>query len=153
MTATLTQKETTLLQDLKSQEQLCVDKYAKYSADACDANLKSLFSKIEQKERQHLDTITQMLSGNVPQMGGGNNQNNSTPTNSKPQFNTGDKQKDKFLCSDALSTEKHVSSIYDTCIFEFKDANMRNVLNHIQKEEQEHGEWIYNYMSQNGMYN
>jgi ferritin len=26
-------------------------------------------------------------------------------------------------------------------------------LNHIQKEEQQHGEQIYNYMAQNGMYN
>lgn len=150
---TLTQKETTLLQDLKSQEQLCVDKYAKYSSDACDGNLKNLFSQIEQKERQHFQTVSQILEGTVPQMGGGNNQTSSMPTDLRSQCNAEDKQKDKYLCSDALSTEKHVSSVYDTCIFEFKDANIRNVLNHIQKEEQEHGEWIYNYMSQNGMYN
>ncbi|WP_334299750.1 spore coat protein [Terrisporobacter sp.] len=30
---------------------------------------------------------------------------------------------------------------------------MRQVLNHIQKEEQDHGEKIYNYMNQHGMYN
>ncbi|WP_334307029.1 spore coat protein [Intestinibacter bartlettii] len=30
---------------------------------------------------------------------------------------------------------------------------MRQVLNHIQKEEQEHGEEIYNYMNKHGMYN
>jgi hypothetical protein len=60
---------------------------------------------------------------------------------------------DKYICSDALSTEKHVSSTYNTGIFEFKDVSVRNILNHIQKEEQEHGEKIYSYMSMNGMYN
>lgn len=150
---TLTQKETTLLQDLKSQEQLCVDKYAKYSSDACDSNLKNLFSQIRQTEQQHLDTINQIVGGTVPQLGSGNNQANSMQTDLISQCSAENKQKDKYLCTDALSTEKHVSSVYNTCIFEFKDANLRNVLNHIQKEEQEHGEKIYSYMSQNGMYN
>jgi spore coat protein CotF len=63
------------------------------------------------------------------------------------------KHKDSFLCTDLLSTEKHVSSTYNTCIFEFRDSNIRDVLNHIQKEEQQHGEQIYNYMAQNAMYN
>jgi Coat F domain. len=150
---TLSQKETTLLQDLKSQEQLCVEKYAKYSSDACDGNLKNLFSQIGQSEKQHLDTINQILGGTVPQMGVGGNQANSMQADLNSQLNEENKQKDKYLCSDVLSTEKHVSSTYNTCIFEFKDTNVRNVLNHIQKEEQQHGEQIYNYMSQNGMYN
>ena len=60
---------------------------------------------------------------------------------------------DKLLCQDALSTEKYVSSTYNNSIFEFRDTNIRQVLNHIQKEEQEHGEEIYNYMNKHGMYN
>jgi hypothetical protein len=63
-----------------------------------------------------------------------------------------EKQLDCFLCSDTLAGEKHVSRLYDTCVFEFSDARVRNVLNHIQKEEQEHGKWLYDYMSVNGMY-
>lgn len=62
-------------------------------------------------------------------------------------------QDDKILCTDLLSTEKYVSSTYNTAIFEFRDENVRNVLNHIQKEEQEHGKKIYDYMSSHGMYN
>jgi hypothetical protein len=42
--------------------------------------------------------------------------------------------------------------LYDTCIFEFADANVRSLLNHIQKEEQEHGKMIYDYMAVNCMY-
>ncbi|WP_338659685.1 spore coat protein [Paraclostridium sordellii] len=46
-----------------------------------------------------------------------------------------------------------ISSTYNTAIFEFKNKEIRQVLNHIQKEEQEHGEKIYNYMNQHNMYN
>ena len=148
---TLTQKETTLLQDLKSQEQLCIDKYSKYSSDACGSKLKDLFSEIKQTEQQHFSTVNQILGGTVPQVGGGS-QANSAHSDYNCQYSEQDKQKDKFLCTDALSTEKHVSSLYNTCIFECKDTNVRNVLNHIQKEEQQHGEKIYNFMSQNAMH-
>ena len=35
-----------------------------------------------------------------------------------------------------ITTEKHASHLYDTCIFEFKQENIRTLLNGIQKEEQ-----------------
>ena len=149
---TLTQKETMLLQDLKAEEQLCVEKYAKYSSDAQDGQLKNLFTEIGQVEQHHYDILNQILSGTVPQPGGGNQQQSQAQP-AMPQSTGTNNSSDKYLCSDALSTEKHVSSMYDTCIFEFKDVNIRNTLNHIQKEEQEHGDKIYNYMSQHGMYN
>ncbi len=59
---------------------------------------------------------------------------------------------DKDLCTDMLMTEKYVSGAYDTAIFEFRDPQVRNILNHIQKEEQQHGETIFKYMESNGMY-
>jgi spore coat protein CotF len=148
---TLTQKETSLLKDLKSQEQLCVEKYNKYAADARNPQLKTIFSEIAQAEQQHLQTITQMEGGTVPQMGGGASSRKTAPS-AQNNYAEQDKQKDKFLCQDLLTTEKHVSSLYDTSIFEFRDVGMRNALNHVQKEEQEHGEQIYSFMSLNGMY-
>ncbi len=150
----LTQKETSLLKDMKGQEQTCVEKYGRYASEACDGQLKNLFTQLGQIEQQHLNTINQMMSGTVPSMQAGGSQQqqqSSTPTYTASGSEQ-NKQKDSYLCTDALSTEKHVSSVYDTGIFEFKDSNIRNVLNHIQKEEQQHGEQIYNYMSQNGMY-
>ncbi len=151
----LTQKETSLLKDLKEQEQICVEKYNKYSTDAFDTQLKNLFTQIGQTEKQHLDTVNQIMSGTVPAMQSGGNQQKQLSF--APTYNAADssqnKQEDSYLCTDLLSTEKHVSSTYNTCIFEFKDTNIRNTLNHIQKEEQQHGEQIYNYMTQNGMYN
>ena len=42
---TLSTKELSLLKDMKGQEQLCIDKYNKYSAAACDGELKKLFTQ------------------------------------------------------------------------------------------------------------
>ena len=65
---TLTQKETTLLQDLKSQEQLCIEKYNKYSDLAHDPELKNLFSALAGNEQKHFDTINQILNGTEVKM-------------------------------------------------------------------------------------
>ena len=62
-------------------------------------------------------------------------------------------QRDHSLCIDLMMTEKYVSNTYDTAIFEFTHSNIRQILNHIQKEEQQHGEGIFNYMQSRGMYN
>lgn len=58
---------------------------------------------------------------------------------------------DAALCNDMLMTEKFVSSSYDNAIFQFNDTNVRQVLNHIQKEEQQHGEGIKQYMQKNNL--
>lgn len=147
---TLTQKEQTLIKDMKDQEQLCIEKYMKYANDACDGGLKNLFSQIGQVEQQHLQTLNQIESGTVPSNNGGGTQP-QVPTQPS-NCSTEDKNKDKYLCQDALATEKHASTLYNISIFEFSDTAIRNLLNHIQKEEQEHGEKIYAYMSMNGMY-
>lgn len=150
----LTQKETSLLKDLKDQEQICVEKYTKYSSEAVDPQLKNLFTKIAQTEKQHLDTVTEILNGEVRtmQLSAGEQQQQTFAEHYPKNATNQDKKKDSYLCTDALSTEKHVSSTYNTSIFEFRNTDIRNILNHIQKEEQQHGELIYNYMEKNGMY-
>lgn len=150
----LTQKETDLLKDLKGQEKLCVEKYTKYASNALDPQLKELFTSIANVEQQHLNTISQIESGNMPssQSGGGSQTVKSTFTETYGLGDTPDKQADCYLCSDLLADEKHVSGLYNTCIFEFKDTALRDTLNHIQKEEQQHGKAIYDYMSANNMY-
>jgi len=148
----LTQKECSLLKDLKDQETLCIEKYNKASQTAVDGQLKGLFSNIAGIEQQHLDTLTKIENGTVPTMPSGSGKAMPTFTSVYSAAETPDKKNDCYLCNDLLSGEKHVSSLYDTCIFEFKDDNTRDVLNHIQKEEQEHGKMIYNYMTANSMY-
>lgn len=150
----LSQKETSLLSDLKSQEKLCVEKYTKYASAALDPQLKELFTSIANVEQQHLNTVTQMESG-TEQSNQQSGSSQSVKTNFTSHYGMGDtpdKQADCYLCSDLLADEKHVSALYNTCVFEFKSQSMRDTLNHIQKEEQQHGKAIYDYMSVNNMY-
>ncbi|EOR28020.1 MULTISPECIES: spore coat protein [Clostridium] len=160
MDITLTQKERLLLEDQKSHEQICIEKYTNYANQAQDPQLKQIFNLQAQDERTHLDSINQLLSGTIPQMGQQQNQNssqnmanqNSAPTMNTTQVNTANVS-DADMCKDLLMTEKYVSGTYDTTIFEFRDTRVRDVLNHIQKEEQKHGETIFQYMESKGLYN
>lgn len=147
----LNQKETQLLQDLRDQETLCVEKYTKHAGAAADKQLGQLLNRIAQVEQQHLDAINQLGQGQIPQMSAGGTQPSFTATYGVAQ--TPQKQNDCYLCTDLLATEKHASHLYDTCVFEFADGQVRSVLNQIQKQEQEHGKAIYDYMKTNSMYN
>lgn len=153
----LTQKETYLLEDQKSHEELCIKKYTNYANQAQDQQLKQLFLTHAQQEQEHLNTIVQILSGQVPNLSQSQQQQQSNQaqyTQQQPSTNTGmTNQTDADLCNDLLATEKYVSGTYNTAIFEFTDHNVREALNHIQKEEQQHGEDIFNYMQSHGMYN
>ncbi|MEG0771265.1 MAG: spore coat protein [Clostridia bacterium] len=146
----LTQKETTLLKDLKQGEKLCIKRYEKSSKEACSEPLKKLFTKLSLKETEHLNTINNIIKGKVPEVPA--KKKSALKPKYDVSYNTKEKTQDAFLCEDSLSAEKHISSLYNTCIFEFTDVNLRNILNHIQKEEQEHGESLYDYMNQCGMY-
>lgn len=224
----LTQKEKMLLQDQKSHEEICIEKYTNYANIAKDPQLKQLFLTNAQNEREHLNTINQLLSGQVPQMsgqqsggqqmsggqsGGGQQMGSGMQSGGSQQMGSGMQSgqqqsgqgnsgmkmggsqgtsnmqmggsqqmssgmqsggsqqmggsmqsgpqqsgssnfqaTDKELCTDLLMTEKYVSGAYNIAIFEFKDPQVRDVLNHIQKEEQKHGESIFKYMESKGLY-
>ena len=148
----LTQKEATLIKDLKGQEQLCIDKYTKHAECAHDPQLKQLFNRIAEVERGHLNTLTQMENGTIPSTGSGGQSSMPTFTPYHSQTETAEKKQDCYLCTDLLTTEKHASGLYNTCVFEFGQTDLRKVLNHIQTEEQGHGEMIYKYMEANSMY-
>ncbi len=164
-------KERFLLEDQKSHEKICVEKYQSYANMASCNELKSIFQQNGQKEQEHYNTIDQLLKGQMPSMGqqaGGQQQTGGQqPGGQQPggqqkaggqqqpwqqQGNSGFTSSDKDLCTDMLMTEKYVSGTYDTAIFEFRDPQVRNILNHIQKEEQQHGEAIFKYMESKGMY-
>lgn len=183
MTLKLTQKETSLLKDQQNHEKVCIQKYQAYASQASDPQLKQLLTSYAEQEQQHLNTINQMLSGQVPSMSSSTSQSNQqsgaqslmaassaassqglTSQQSGMQSSTAtssmsasqgatNSQSDSALCNDMLMTEKFVSGAYDTAIFEFADTNVRQALNHIQKEEQGHGEGLFQYMQSKGMYN
>lgn len=158
MTTKLTSKETSLLKDQQKHEKVCIQKYQTYASQAQDPQLKQLLTSYAEQEQQHLNTVTQMLNGQVPTMTSQSSQpsqqsamQSSTASNAASSATSS--QSDSALCSDMLMTEKFVSGAYDSAIFEFKDTATRQALNHIQKEEQEHGNGLFQYMQSKGMYN
>ena len=158
MNLQLTQKERSLLEDQKKHEEICIQKYTNYAQQAEDPQLKQLFNQYASQEQQHYNTINQLLQGQQPMIGGnqGYQQQAQQRQGQQLQSRTGAGmagQGDAALCTDMLMTEKFVSSAYDTAIFESANAQVRQALQHIQKEEQQHGEGLFNYMQQNGMYN
>lgn len=151
----LTSKETDYLKDLKSAEELCIEKYTRYAKEAKCTDLKNLFDCIAQTERGHLKVIGDMMAGNEPTPPTGTREANGCQWChgcASVYSNAENKKCDQFLLSDMLSTEKHVSSVYDTGVFEFRSPAMRKMLSHIQTEEQQHGEMLYKFMSENSMY-
>ncbi|MGI6128942.1 MAG: spore coat protein, partial [bacterium] len=148
--------ERMLLEDQKKHEEICIQKYQTYAAQVQDPQLKQLLGNYAKQEQQHLDSINQMLSGRIPstaQGQSGQGQQSAPTTAATNLSGAAANQNDAMLLNDLLMTEKYVSGSYDTAIFEFTNSQMRQVLNHIQKEEQQHGEGIYNYMNAHGMYN
>jgi rubrerythrin len=149
----LTEKESYLIKDLQDQEKLCIDKYTNNENAAKDEVLKELFGTIKQEEQKHYDSLEQLLNGTVPAV-------NSKDTAGKEynpsatyvgNFNQADKESDKFLCTDAITTEKYVASAYNYELFQFGNSDVRKLLNDIETEEQNHAERIYKYKTVNQM--
>lgn len=151
MDFTLSQKETMILEDGKKQEELCVKKYQSFAQQAKDPALKQLCNKLANEEQHHLNIINELLQGKTPNLAHKANAPVAPPLgNDKLTFSS---PQDALLCGDLLSTEKFVSSFYDTGVFEAANKTVRAALQHIQKDEQSHGEQLFMYMNNNGMYN
>lgn len=164
----LSNKERMLLQDQISHEEMCIQKYKKYANEAQDPQLIQLFNTYAGQEQQHYNTVNQILSGQMPntgQSGAGQGQGQSQAlTQTQAGGGTGaplamkyggmgQNSADALLCKDMLAMEKYISGTYDTSIFECTQTTVRQALNHIQKEEQQHGEGLFNYLQSHGMYN
>ena len=63
----LKEKERKVIEDLQTQEKCCVEKYGRYAQQAKDPELKELFHTIQNQEQKHLDSLSQVLEGSVPQ--------------------------------------------------------------------------------------
>ena len=171
----LTQKEQQLLSDQLNHEKVCIEKYNNYAQQVEDPQLRQMFGQYASEEQNHYDTVSQLLSGQQVSMstsaspGGQQGQSQRQRQGQRQSWEgaglhevglLGDmggagmtNQEDATILGDMLMTEKFVSGAYDTAIFESANSDVRQALQHIQKEEQQHGEGIFNYMSQHGMYN
>lgn len=152
----LSQKERMFLEDAKIQEEVCIEKYKNYSGQTQDQQLKQLFNKLSGEEQHHHDIINEMLQGQQPNLShAGLNQQGTAQQNTFPGTAGSQQgnQRDKMLCTDLLSTEKYVSGTYDSDVFESANPSVRQAMQHIQQEEQKHGEDLFNFMNSHGMYN
>jgi len=149
----LNEKETQAIKDLQTQEQTCMEKYKQYSTKAKDPVLQNLFTKLEQKEQEHFNSLGQVLSGTVPKV----DCNDTDGRDYVPKATyTGmqeseDKKHDCFLATDCIGTEKLVSGEYNNHVFNFADSDVRKLLADIQVEEQNHAEMLYKYKTVNQM--
>ena len=147
----LTNKEKLLIEDNLNNEYLCIRKYRQYSAMASDPKIKQIFTDLAAKEEQHANTLKGMLSQN------GITSQNIFDSYVQPQGDLSNLTQnigitDAQMLNDTLTTEKHVSSSYNTAVLEFVDPNIRKQLQHIQKEEQDHAEVLFNEMSSRKWY-
>ena len=149
----LKEKERTAIEDLRTQEQTCINKYANYAKQAKDPELKKLFETLSAKEQQHYDTLGQVLEGNVPDCDCNDRDGlNYNPTATYDAMtNSEDKKADCLLATDCIATEKLVSSEYNTDVFIFGNSKLRKLLADIQIEEQNHAEMLWKYKTANGM--
>jgi spore coat protein CotF len=108
----LSQKERSFLEDQKKHEELCIKKYNSYANQARDPQLKQMFQTHAQHEQQHLDSINQILAGQVPSMGGQQQQQQQQQFQSPNLGQVGMvNQQDADLCQDMLDTEKYISHL------------------------------------------
>ena len=176
----LTQKEQQLLSDQLNHEKVCIEKYNNYAQQVKDPQLKQMFSQYASEEQNHYDTVSQLLAGQQVNMSMSASASQGSRQGQPGQQRQGQRQSwegaalqevgllggagdaggagmtnqgDATILGDMLMSEKFISGAYDTAIFESANSNVRQALQHIQKEEQQHGEGIFNYMSQHGMYN
>ncbi|MEG0540857.1 MAG: ferritin-like domain-containing protein [Angelakisella sp.] len=151
--ANISEKERYLIKDMQDQEKLCIEKYSKNETAAKDTVLKNLFASIKQDEQKHYDSLEQLMGGTVPSVTSNDTAGkdyNPTATYTG-NFNQADKDNDKFLCTDSITTEKYVSSAYNFSLFQFGNSDIRKLLNDIETEEQNHAEKIYKYKTVNQM--
>lgn len=147
----LSQKEKMFLEDGKTQEEICIQKYENYAEKAQNPELKQLLNKLAGEEQHHYDMINQMIQGQQPNLSHG--QQAQQPKIENNFQGTMNNKSDEVLCNDLLSTEKYVSGTYDIDVFESANPMVRQAMQHIQQDEQRHGEELFNYMNSHGMYN
>ncbi len=153
MMMTLTQKERVGLKDALHDEHLCIQKYNGYAQKVQDPQLKQMFVQHAAQEQQHADTLQQILSNQQPaQSQSGQAQGQGQQPNQANTYLNPSTEADMQLCTDLLMTENHVSGSYDNIVFATANPGIRQAVQHIQQEEQQHGADLINYMAQQGQF-
>ena len=109
----LKETERTAIENLRTQEKSCIEKYQKYAQQAIDPELKNLFEQLHKKEQTHYDSLTQVLDGTVPS----SDCNDSDGRDYEPRAiytaasQSEDKMHDAFLCKEQRKFKFNYSEI------------------------------------------
>lgn len=150
----LNAEEKVFLKNLRTQEQMCVDKYKFYAAQAKDPQLQQLFGDIGRREEKHYNLLSALMKGELPEA---KNRRSDMVKAYEPKAaytansKSADKLHDQFLCTDAIATEKYVAGAYNDDLFRFSMPTVRDLLNTLQTDEQNHAEMLWKYKMANGM--
>ena len=149
----LTEKEKFIIEDLKAQEKLCIQKYAFYEEMAYDPELADLFAQIRESEIKHLNSLNEVSNGKVmdSDVNDYSGENYVARTDYHNSSIKEEKDHDSFLCTDAITMEKYVSGAYNFDLFQFGNSKLRKLLADIEVEEQNHAEMLYKYKKANMM--
>ena len=150
----LTEKETTEINNLRTQEARCVEKYKRGAKEAKDPVLKALFETIEKDEQDHYNALDELLTtGKVPVCECKKDAAKSYAPKATYHAgeNTSEKESDCYLASDCIGAEKMVSGEYNNGVFVFGDSGVRQLLGDIQSAEQNHADMLWKYKTTNGM--
>lgn len=147
----LNEKETQLLTELKNQEDICIKKYDFYAQNAKSDDLVRLFNQLKGREEVHKEMITKMLDGKVPELKSKAPVAVEYEPTEYKKYDKASREFDNFLCTDSIATEKYVATDYNNDLFYFVSTDLRNLLNAIMTDEQNHAEMIYKYKSANKM--
>lgn len=146
----LTQKERQYLQEALKHEEVCVAKYGQYASQLQDPQLKQMFQQLQQKEQQHYQTISNLLG-----QGGGSGQQMQQQAQGGQQQNAqqaGGQITEQEILQDMLMTEKYVADSYNMSVLDSLNNQVRQQMQHIQNEEQQHANQIVDAMVQKGYY-
>lgn len=92
--------------------------------------------------------LIQLEQGIIPMVGRDDRENRLKV----PDGKGGGSRIDARYCTEMYEGEKLLSSEIDQTIFMIRDSSMRNVLNYIQKQQQEHGRLLGQYIDEELMY-
>lgn len=99
-----------------------------------------------------INQILNQIQSSVSQQQQGSAQGGQASGASQTQYTGQGGFSDQQICNDIITTEKAINDFYGHAITETSNQQLRQVLNHIQKEEQDHAFAIYKYAEQKGWY-
>lgn len=113
-----------------------------------DPRLKALIAMLREQDEEHYKMLAQLEQDIIPMVERNERENHLKVPEGKGKGTTIDAR----YCTDLFEGEKSLSSEIDQAIFKIRDSAVRNVLNYIQKQQQEHGRLLGQYMDEELMY-